>query len=111
MWKWKLFKLYSFMVFNVVVSLFAVVLIVMSFVPVIAAQPLPKQVEIEDLERRVAGFESLNLDHRLTVIETILKEDQDNEWKSSATGIGTGLLIVHTAYREVRKRIQDEDKD
>ena len=110
MWKWKPFKLYSFMVFNVVVSLFAVVLMVMSFVPIIAAQP-QQQVEIEDFGRRVAGFESLNLDHRLTVIETLLKEDQDNEWKHSATGIGTGLLIVHTAYREVRKRIQDEDKD
>lgn len=62
----------------------------------------PKSVEdyrLETLDKRITNIEALGIDHRLTVIETLLAAiDKATTWNIFSMG-GTGVLLVEMAYR------------
>ena len=63
-----------------------------------------QQSREDDLTRRVAVLEGQNLEHRVTVMETILSQLQDNIiWVRLNMG-GTGLLIAEAVTRQMTKR-------
>jgi hypothetical protein len=72
--------------------------------------PLHSQSRVEseqqsDLERRIAALESMNVDHRLTILETIRQESEDSLlWSRVSTG-GMGLLVMERMAGILRKRI------
>jgi len=104
--------LMMYMVFHILVVSFGLFMVCMGALPKEAfAQREPAQYQIDDLTRRVDGIEGLQLDHRLTVIETTLKEIQDTGWKPSVTAIGMGLLIAERAVMQVKKRMNIEGED
>jgi hypothetical protein len=97
-----------FMVFHILVVSFGLFMICMGVLPGKAfAQREPSQYQIDNLQKRVDGIEGLQLDHRLTVIETTLKEMQDSGWKPSITAIGMGLLVAERAVMAVRGRLKE----
>ena len=98
-------KLYlvGFFGFNVSVMVFAVTLILAGIFPAHAQSP----IVIQDLARRITDLEALNLDHRLTVIETILNDLHADHWTHLGTMVGTGLLIMERAARAVTKKAQE----
>ncbi len=92
------------LLFHFLVASFAVLLSSLSLFPV-QAQTVT-QVQLTELERRVGAFEGLNLDHRLTAIETLLTSE--DTWHRFSMG-GTGLLIFERVFWVVRRRKQPED--
>ena len=98
--KQKLFDL-----FHICVAVYASVLIVGSLTNVVYAQEA-RNYRLENLERRLADFESLKLDQRVTRIETVLTnlEMGHTDWLNNATGGGIGLLLIRALYIEIRER-------
>lgn len=95
--------------FHVLMGAFAVILIATAvFPPARAFGPpqidTPTQVEIHELGRRVETIEALNLDHRLTVIETLLNDLNNKQWSHWATSAGTGLLILERLVRALQMK-------
>jgi hypothetical protein len=90
-----------FYVFHLIVSAYAILLCVESVNA--WAQPI-QRFEIGELERRVASMETLNLDHRLTIIETKLEELITGKMFDRMTMGGTGLLIAERVVQALRKR-------
>ena len=93
-------KRFVWLLFHFFVASFAVLLIAVSVFPVVHAQTAT-QIEITDLERRVGNFETLNLDHRLTAIETLLSSE--DMWHRYSMG-GTGLLICERLFWVFRRK-------
>ncbi len=63
----------------------------------------------DDIERRIRELESLNLDHRLTVIETLLRDQENNgRWMLLSSG-GVGLLLAEAVFRTTKKRLRGEE--
>jgi len=104
----KTFKSALFYWFHILVSAYAVLLMMLSLESIVArAQPV-EQYQITDLERRVASIEILNLDHRLTIMETILNELNTGKIFDRLTMGGTGLLITERVVMVLRKRKEME---
>lgn len=97
-------KLFGYLLFNVGVMLFAGILLLTAAFPASAQSHL----EVQDLDRRVTSIEGLNLDHRLTVIETLLTNLNSDHWTHLGTMIGTGLLILERGARAISKKVEEE---
>jgi phenylpyruvate tautomerase PptA (4-oxalocrotonate tautomerase family) len=100
-------KLFGFLLFNVSVMFFALVLILAAVFPAKAQSP----AGMAELARRITDLEALNLDHRLTVIETILNDLHSDHWTHLGTMIGTGLLILERGARAINKKVSSEDAE
>ena len=86
---------------RILAGAFGLFLLAISVFPVRAQTAV--QVEINELGRRMTGFESLNLDHRLTSIEALLSSE--DVWHRFSMG-GIGLLISErAAARLFRKQM------
>lgn len=60
--------------------------------------------EIQNLEERVRVIEDLKIDHRLTVIETLLRDlDSSSTWFRVSTG-GTGALLAKAVYDQMTRK-------
>lgn len=89
---------------SVTVLGYAGLLILVSIVP-----PVAGQVEGRgDLERRVAILESMNVDRRLTVLETIQEAEKEAAWWHKGSGVGVGLLLGERALLVLKKRGRGE---
>lgn len=99
-------RLFGFMLFHIGVFLYAVVLMVTGVYPVHAQT----REEVSDLQRRVGNIESLNVDHRLTVIETMLEDLHSDRWTHTGSLIGVGLLIMERAAQAVKQKIREADE-
>lgn len=102
---WRDLKLFIWGVFHASVFLFACVLLIAPFVQVHAQNHL----EVEDLSRRITTLEGLNLDHRLTVIETLLNNLNDSKWPNGITTGGVGLLIFERVFFAVKKKVKETE--
>lgn len=89
---------------NILMFVFAVTLIASAVFPVHAQQ----EPVVEDLNRRISTLEGMNLDHRLTVIETLLNDLHNNSWTHVGTMIGTAVLIIERATQRLRKNMNEE---
>jgi len=57
-----------------------------------------------EVDRRLDNLEKLNLDHRLTVIETLLTEQREaSRWGLWSMG-GVGLLLGEAAIRVAKRK-------
>lgn len=68
--------------------------------------------QVSEIEKRITTLEQLNLDRRLTVIETLLKELNSNTFWGPASMGGVGILILKEVYMALgrkRKGRQDDD--
>ena len=73
-------------------------LVFFSTTPYVWAQ----QPSRDELERRVMTIEGQNLEHRVTVMETVLTDLQSNIlWQRLNMG-GTGLLLAEVVTRRIR---------
>lgn len=97
-------KLFGFMLFHISVGLFALVLMITAVFPLRAESP-----QVTELERRVTNIEALQLDHRLTVIETMLKDLVSDHWTHEGTMLGVGLLTMERVARAIQKKIKNEE--
>lgn len=93
--------------FHLLVGAYAVMLILFSaFTPIARAQ---KVIQVPtDVDRRLDEIEKLNLDHRVTIIETTLQDLVSNfSWYRVTSG-GTGLLLAEAVYRHAKKKKEDD---
>jgi len=93
----------GYVVFHLMIGAYAVLLLGGSLV--VRAQTV-QRYEVTELERRINSMESLNLDHRLTVIETLLLDLQNSSTWSRFTMGGTGLLIAERVVAALRRKSQ-----
>jgi len=91
----------GYLIFHLLVCAYAVALLIGAIS--VRAQPI-QQFEITELERRITSIEALNLDHRLTIIETILNEINSQKIFDRLTMGGTGLLIAERVVNTLRKK-------
>lgn len=90
------------------VAVYAVCLILLPWASLHAQQ---SQVQVLDYEltHRVERIEKLDLDHRLTVIETNEQDAKDNAlWYKLSSG-GTGILLLDAIMRYLNKRNKEEE--
>lgn len=67
--------------------------------------------QVTELEKRLTAIEQLNLDRRLTVIETLLKEvNSQTVWGPLSMG-GVGLLIFREAYLSLSKKRRSREEE
>ena len=100
-------KLLSFFAFNIGVCFFALVLLIAAAFP---SKAIAQQSAISELDRRITSIEALNLDHRLTIIETMLEEVHSDRWTHTGSMVGVGLLLLKEAVEAIVKRIKVEDE-
>jgi len=79
------------------------ILLVLPFSP-ISAQTLPRTEWQQEIERRVSTLENVNADHRLTILETIKSDEQENVlWSRISTG-GMGILVAERMFRLILQK-------
>jgi len=66
--------------------------------------------QLQELQHRVTSLEELQLDHRLTVIETILRDLQSSSLWHQLTMGGTGLLLGERAIAVLRRKKGEEEE-
>lgn len=99
-------KLFGFMLFHVCVGFYAMVLVIAAVLPLRAQT----SVQVTDLERRVTNIEALQLDHRLTVIETMLKDLVSHDWTRDGTLGCVGLLTIERVVLAVSRKLKQTEK-
>lgn len=67
--------------------------------------------QLAELQRRIGSIEGLNLDHRLTVLETLLQDVQTSNFLNRFTMGGTGLLIGERVVAAIRRKTLTDDKE
>lgn len=98
-------RIFGFMVFHAMVMLLGITLVIGALFPVHA-----QKADYNDLTRRVESLESLQVDHRLTVIETKLDAVLSNSWVHIAGSGGIGLLLLKEAIQAVKKKVKAEEE-
>jgi hypothetical protein len=103
--------LYQF--FLMAVLVYAFLLITLPLLSLANAQQSDRVQRLLDqraeLELRLAQLEDLKLDHRVTVIETILKEQENNGRWALGSSVGTGLLLGAEVVRAIKKRSAEKE--
>ncbi len=91
-------------------AVYAVCLILLPWAP-LHAQRTETQIFVDpELTHRVERIEKLDLDHRLTVIETNEQDAKDNAiWYKLSSG-GTGILLLDAIFRFLNKRNKEEEE-
>lgn len=96
--------------FHILVGAYAVMLMLFSlFSPIVHAQHVIETITPSELERRLNVLDALNLDHRVTVIETTLQDLINSIGWYKLTSGGTGLLLMEAVYRHTKKKKEEED--
>ncbi len=99
--------------FSPAVMAFAFVLIGLPWIPVFAQRQIgvtQDDRDIGEINRRLNQYDQLQLDRRLTVLETNQQESKDNALWYKLTSGGTGLLILEAALRRMNKPKEEESK-
>lgn len=95
--------------FHILVGAYAVMLMLFSlFGPVVHAQHVT-DITPSELERRLNVLDALNLDHRVTVMETTLQDLINSIGWYKLTSGGTGLLLMEAVYRHTKKKKEEEE--
>lgn len=95
--------------FTPVVAVYAVCLILLPWAPLRAQRTESGPVFSDDLSRRVDNIEKLNIERRLTVLETIEQDAKDNSlWYKLSSG-GTGILLLEAIARFLERRKKEEE--
>ena len=68
-------------------------------------------IRIDELDRRVQAIESLRIDVRLAVIESLVKETNSNSFWGPMSMGGIGLLALREAIKAYRERNARDDDD
>lgn len=64
-----------------------------------------RNYRLENIEKRVAEYDALKIDQRLTRVETILADfPMDHDWFKYAGDGGIGLLLLRAIYADVKQR-------
>ena len=100
--------------FRYFVLVFAIVLIGLPWVPLFA-QRQPRQstmdrFELNEVGDRVERLEALNIERRITVLETIEQENKDDTWWHRGSSVGTGLLLVEAVVRTARNKKKSQEQ-
>lgn len=95
---------------------FALFLMGVPWIPVFAQRysgPVtPEDRDIGEINRHLNSIDSLDIQRRLTVLETILQESRDAALVQKLSSVGTGLLLGERALRIiVKKRKEDEEEE
>lgn len=101
-------KTFNFSVPFIIV--YAMMLIVLPLVPVHAQRP-SQQIEVFDgteLGHRMDTIERLNLDRRVTILETIVQDAKDNSIWYKGSSVGTGILLLEAVFRFISKKEEDK---
>lgn len=104
-------KRWAVILFHIVILIYASILFFAGVDSIVYAQE-ERNYRLENLERRIADYEALKLDQRLTRIEAVfaaVESDRSNNWLNEAANGGVGLLLARAVYEEVRKRKAAED--
>jgi len=96
----------AFYLFHFIVLAFALNLLLFALIPVHAQNSVERE-----LDRRITSIENLNLDHRLTVIETLLNDLKDESLWHKGSTIGTGLLILERGVWALKKKNDKEEEN
>ena len=92
------------------IAVYAMMLIVLPMVPVHAQRPTPQQIEVFDgaeLGHRMDTIERLNLDRRVTILETIVQDAKDNSIWYKGSSVGTGILLLEAVFRFISKKEEE----
>lgn len=94
-----------FNTFHVLVAVYASILLIGSLTNIVYGQDV-RDYRLENLESRMAAFDALKLDQRLTRIETILMALQDNSngWTTNAASGGVALLLARAVFLAIKNR-------
>lgn len=96
--------------FRPIVLLFGVLLVIAPAFSTLAQrrestdEPYVGYSQLPELNRRVASLEAQQLDHRVTVLETIQADIENHFFWANAGSAGTGLLIIEACIRLARRK-------
>lgn len=99
-----------FHAFSPAVVVYAVCLILLPWVPLHAQRP-SQQIEVFDgteLGHRMDTIERLNLDRRVTILETIVQDAKDNSIWYKGSSVGTGILLLEAVFRFISKKEEEK---
>lgn len=101
----------TILIFRPAVFVFAVLLIGLPWIP-LHGQQQPAQITIDRFElnevgHRLEAIEHLDLQHRLTVLETIQQDAKEDVIWHKGSSVGTGLLLIEAVARTVKKKKQE----
>jgi len=97
-------------IISALLATFGITLVVLTllFNPIVAQTVSERLTHVEDqiadLGRRQDSLEKLNIDSRLTKIETLLSYAS---WLNCGSAAGTGSLIIHALYLSKKKKREE----
>jgi hypothetical protein len=79
-------------------------MLVISSLPLSFGQPRPPAYSQDsEIAHRIEALESQKLDHRLTVLETVLDDLKTSSTVNKFASGGTGLLLIEAVFRVTRR--------
>lgn len=91
------------------VAIYAVCLILLPWAQLHAQrQDYYQSYSDNDVSRRVENIEKLNIDRRVTVLETIEQDAKDNSIWYKGSSVGTGILLLEAVFRIIARKKEEE---
>lgn len=93
---------------------FAMLLVGAPWIPVYAQHPrgiTQDDRDIGEINRRLNGFDGLQIEHRLSMVETLIQDLKDQALWNKLTTTGTGLLLGERAIMAIGLRRKEEKED
>lgn len=93
--------------FRSVVFVYAVALILFPLLPALGQRrilPPAQDFDLSELGHRLDAVERLDLERRLTVLETIQTETKEDAMWHKGSSVGTGLLLIEAVSRVARRK-------
>lgn len=100
--------------FRYVVLLFGVCLVGGPWIPVFAQRrilPPAENYDLSELGHRLDAVERLDVQRRLTVLETIQEESKEYSMWSKGSSVGTGLLLIKAVAETVKKKRDESEEE
>lgn len=93
------------------VLVFAIFLIGTPLLPLFGQRQMVTREDrdIGEINRRLNEIDQLQIDRRLTVLETLGQEAKDSGLWSKGSSVGTGLLLIEAVVRTRKKRKEEEE--
>ena len=91
---------------------YAFLLVVGPFMPLVGqrSSEVASLQQVGDLTRRVELLERMDLEKRLTILETVQAQDKENALWHRGSSVGVGLLIIERVVGMRKRKVRVENE-
>src|SRR6202140_1384029 len=90
------------------IAVYAVCLILLPCAPLHAQRTEVQIFDGAELGHRMDTIERLNLDRRVTILETIAQDAKDNSIWYKGSSVGTGILLLEAVFRFLARKKEED---